>query len=84
MALVIKNRKTISELYTAHVAPVQMEKSEKWFLRRDTKDPNRMPFFSTKGTLSTVEEKTHWDRHPKFVSLQTTCVCLLTTWMAFL
>ena len=56
-----------------------MEKTEKWFLKRDTKNPNQMVYVSTKGeviwdipvdSLPTVEEKKHWDRHPKFVSLQ--------------
>ena len=56
-----------------------MEKAEKWFLKRDTKNPNQMVYVSTKGevtwdvskdSLPTVEEKQHWDRHPKFVSLQ--------------
>ena len=51
----------------------------KWFLKRDTKNPNQMIDVSTKGevswempvnTLPTVEEKQHWDRHPQFVSLQ--------------
>ena len=56
-----------------------MEKSERWFLKRDVKNPNQMVYVSTKGevtwdvpvdSLPTVEEKQHWDRHPKFVSLQ--------------
>ena len=56
-----------------------MEKSERWFLKRDVKNPHQMVYVSTKGevtwdipvdSLPTVEEKQHWDRHPKFVSLQ--------------
>ena len=56
-----------------------MEKSERWFLKRFVKNPNQMVYVSTKGevtwdvpvdSLPTVEEKQHWDRHPKFVSLQ--------------
>ena len=56
-----------------------MEKWEKGFLKRNVKDPNRMVYVSTKGevtwdipvdSLPTVEEKKHWDCHPKFVSLQ--------------
>ena len=79
VAVTIQRNKTISEVYTAHVAPAYMEKSEKWFLKRDGKDPNKMVYVSTKGevtwdilvdSLPTVEEKKHWDRHPKFVSLQ--------------
>ena len=59
-----------------------MEKSGKWFLKRETKKPNQMVYVSTKGEtcwdvpvdcLPTVEEKQHWDRHPKFVSLQRVC-----------
>ena len=56
-----------------------MEKTERWFLKRDDKNPDRLVYVSTKGevtwdvpvdSLPTVEEKQHWDRHPKFVSLQ--------------
>ena len=56
-----------------------MEKTERWFLKRDVKNPDRLVYVSTKGEVSwdvpvdalpTVEEKQHWDRHPKFVSLQ--------------
>ena len=55
-----------------------MEKTERWFLKRDDKNPDRLVYVSTKGEVSwdvpvdklpTVEEKQHWDRHPKFVSL---------------
>ena len=79
VAVTIQRSKTISEVYTAHVAPAHMEKSERWFLKRDIKNPNQMVYVSTKGevtwdipvdSLPTVEEKQHWDRHPKFVSLQ--------------
>ena len=79
VAVTIQRNKTISEVYTAHVAPAHMEKSERWFLKRDIKNPNQMVYVSTKGevtwdipvdSLPTVEEKQHWDRHPKFVSLQ--------------
>ena len=50
----------------------------KWsdgFLKRDDKNPDRLVYVSTKGEVSwdvpvdklpTVEEKRHWDRHPKF------------------
>ena len=79
IAVTIQRNKTISEIYTAHVAPAHMEKTEKWFLKRDVKNPDRLVYVSTKGEvawdlptdrLPTVEEKRHWDRHPKFVSLQ--------------
>ena len=48
-------------------------------MKRDVKNPDRLVYVSTKGevswdvpvdTLPTAEEKQHWDRHPKFVSLQ--------------
>ena len=48
-------------------------------LKPDDKNPDRLVYVSTKGEVSwdvpveklpTVEEKQHWDRHPKFVSLQ--------------
>ena len=79
IAVTIQRNKTISEIYTAHVAPAHMEKTERWFLKRDDKNPDRLVYVSTKGEvtwdvpvdkLPTVEEKRHWDRHPKFVSLQ--------------
>ena len=79
IAVTIQRNKTISEIYTAHVAPAHMEKTERWFLKRDVKNPDRLVYVSTKGevswdvpvdTLPTVEEKQHWDRHPRFVSLQ--------------
>ena len=79
VAVTIQRNKTISEIYTAHVAPAHMEKTEQWFLKRDDKNPERLVYVSTKGEISwdvpvdklpTVEEKQHWDRHPKFVSLQ--------------
>ena len=37
VAVTIQRNKTISEVYTAHVAPAHMEKSEKWFLKQDAK-----------------------------------------------
>ena len=79
IAVTIQRNKTISEIYTAHVSPAHMEKTERWFLKRDEKNPDRLVHVSTKGEVSwdvpaeklpTVEEKQHWDRHPKFVSLQ--------------
>ena len=79
VAVTVQRNKTISEIYTAHVAPAHMEKTEQWFLKRDDKNPDRLVYVSTKGEVSwdvptdrlpTVEEKQHWDRHPKFVSLQ--------------
>ena len=79
VAVTIQRNKTISEIYTAHVAPAHMEKTERWFLKRDDKNPDRLVYVSTKGevtwdvpvdSLPTVEEKQHWDRHPKFISLQ--------------
>ena len=79
VAVTIQRNKTISEIYTAHVAPAHMEKTERWFLKRDVKNPERLVYVSTKGEVSwdvpvdslpTVEEKQHWDRHPKFVSSQ--------------
>ena len=79
IAVAIQRNKTISEIYTAHVAPAHMEKTERWFLKRDVKNPDRLVYVSTQGevswdvpvdTLPTVEEKQHWDRHPNFVSLQ--------------
>ena len=79
VAVTVQRNKTISEIYTAHVAPTQMEKAERWFLKWDDKNPDRLVYVSTKGevtwdipidSLPTVEEKQHWDRHPKFVSLQ--------------
>ena len=81
IAVTIQRNKAISEAYTAHVAPAHMEKSEKWFLRRDTKNPNQMIYVSTKGEVSwdipmdslpTVEERQHWDRHPSKVCLTST------------
>ena len=71
IAVTIQRNKTISEVYTAHVAPALMEKAEKWFLKRDTKNPNQMVYVSTKGEVSwdvpvdslpTVKEKKHWDQ----------------------
>ena len=65
------SNKTISEIYTAHVAPAHMEKTERWFLKRDDKNPDRLVYVSTKGEVSwdvpvdklpTVEEKQHWDQ----------------------
>ena len=41
VAVTIQRNKTISEVYAAHVAPAHMEKAEKWFLKRDTKNPNQ-------------------------------------------
>ena len=79
IAVTVQRNKTISEVYTAHVAPAHMEKTERWFPKRDDKNPDRLVYVSTKGevtwdvpvdSLPTVEEKQHWDRHPKFVSLQ--------------
>ena len=79
VAVAVQRNKTISEIYTAHVAPAQMEKTERWFLKRDDKTPDRLVYVCTKGeftwdvpvdSLPTVEEKQHWNRHPKFVSLQ--------------
>ena len=79
IAVTIQRNKTISEIYTAHVAPAHMEKTERWFLKRDVKNPDRLVYVSTKGEVSwdvpmdklpTVEEKRHWDRYPHFVSLQ--------------
>ena len=47
-----QRNKTISEVYTAYVAAARMEKSEKLFLKRDTKNPNKMVYVSTKSEVS--------------------------------
>ena len=54
VAVTIQRNKTISEVYTAHVAPAHMEKTEKWFLKRDTKNPNQMVYVSMKSHLRNV------------------------------
>ena len=73
IAVTRQRNKTITEVCAAHVAPAHMETSEKWILKRDTKNPNQMVYVSTKGevawdvpvdTLPTAEEKQHGDRHP--------------------
>ena len=51
-AVMVQRNKTISEVYTARVAPAHMEKSEKWFLKRAAKNPNQMIYVSTKGEAS--------------------------------
>ena len=42
IAVTVQRNKTISEIYTAHVAPAHMEKTEQWFLKRDDKNPDRL------------------------------------------
>ena len=32
---------TVHELYTAHVAPATFSDKDRWFIKRDTKDPNK-------------------------------------------
>ena len=49
IAVTIQRNKTISEVYTAHVAPAHMEKSEKWFLKRDTKNQIGWSMSARKG-----------------------------------
>ena len=39
IGVTVQRNKTISEVYTGHVALAHMEKSEKLFLKRDTKKP---------------------------------------------
>ena len=70
---------TVHESYTAHVAPATFSDKDRWFIKRDTKDPNKIVYVNDKGEtaweapiphLPTVEQKLPLKYHPHFAALQ--------------
>ena len=69
---------SIREMYTAHVAATFSDK-DRWFIKRDNKDPNKIDYVSDKGEVSweaplpklaTIEERVPLKYHPQFTALQ--------------
>ena len=70
---------SIQEIYTAHVAPATFSEKDRWFVKRDRHDPNKIVYVSQKGEvswdiplskLSTVEERIPIKHHPHYAALQ--------------
>ena len=70
---------TVHESYTAHVAPATFSDKDRWFIKRDTKDPNKIVYVNDKGEtaweapiphLPTVEQKLPLKYHPHYAALQ--------------
>ena len=70
---------SIHEIYTAHVAPATFSDKDRWFIKRDRQDPNRIVYVSQKGEVSwdiplsklaTVEERLPIKHHPHYAALQ--------------
>ena len=73
------NNHSIQEIYTAHVAPATFSDKDRWFVKRDRHDPNKIVYVSQKGEvswdiplsqLSTVEERIPIKHHPHYAALQ--------------
>ena len=69
----------IQEIYTAHVAPATFSDKDRWFIKRDRIDPNKIAYVSQKGEVSwdiplsklaTVEERIPIKHHPHYAALQ--------------
>ena len=70
---------SIQEIYTAHVAPATFSDKDRWFIKRDRSDPNKIVYVSQKGEVSwdiplsklaTVEERIPIKHHPHYAALQ--------------
>ena len=70
---------TVHESYTAHVAPATFSDKDRWFIKRDTKDPNKIVYVNDKGEIAweaprphlpTVEQKLPLKYHPHYAALQ--------------
>ena len=70
---------TVHESYTAHVAPATFSDKDRWFIKRDTKDPNKIVYVNDKGEttweaplphLPTVEQKLPLKYHSHYAALQ--------------
>ena len=70
---------SIQEIYTAHVAPATFSDKDRWIVKRDRHDPNKIVYVSQKGEvswdiplskLSTVEERIPIKHHPHYAALQ--------------
>ena len=70
---------TVHESYTAHVAPATFSDKDHWFIKRDTKDPNKIVYVNDKGEITweaplphlpTVEQKLPLKYHPQYAALQ--------------
>ena len=69
----------VHESYTAHVAPATFSEKDRWFIKRDSKDPNKIVYVSDKGEITwdaplvhlpTVEQKLPLKYHPHYAALQ--------------
>ena len=69
----------VHESYTAHVAPATFSDKDRWFIKRDTKDPNKIVYVNDKGEIAweaplphlpTVEQKLPLKYHPHYAALQ--------------
>ena len=70
---------TVHESYTAHVAPATFSDKDRWFIKRDSKDPNKIVYVNDKGEITweaplvhlpTVEQKLPLKYHPHYAALQ--------------
>ena len=70
---------SIHEIYIAHVAPATFSDKDRWFIKRDRHDPNKIVYVSQKGEVSwdvplsklaTVEERLPIKHHPHYAALQ--------------
>ena len=70
---------SIQEIYTAHVAPATFSDKDRWFIKRDRFDPNKIVYVNQKGEVSwdiplpklaTVEERIPIKHHPHYAALQ--------------
>ena len=73
------HKNTVHESYTAHVAPATFSDKDRWFIKRDTKDPNKIVYVNDKGEIAweaplphlpTVEQKLPLKYHPHYAALQ--------------
>ena len=42
----------VHESYTAHVATATFSDKDRWFIKRDTKDPNKIVYVNDKGDIT--------------------------------
>ena len=44
----------IQESYTAHVAPATFSDKDRWFIKRDAKDPNKIVYVNNKSETGRI------------------------------
>ena len=70
---------TVHESYTAHVAPATFSDKDRWFIKRDSKDPNKIVYVNDKGEITLEAPLVHLPTVEQKLPLKSSPLCRPST-----